>query len=368
MDLSKLLFTYLISTGDLSRINMFRIIDDYVMHNNEITNVDVRFGTLSSITVYFKNYVFPLIVEKYKKDNQKVNDLSLSDHEAIYKSMVITTSKNKFVTHSFSGALYDEVLNYGLDINRELFKKECSFLSYYGVRSPFSSGGLYLTDLSYHTIGYTLGTPEKIRISFSSLTDLIKRDDETLYDFHKRVIDIFKYENDDLENIDELIRILNSINDFYFTNDDTCVAVAYKYEEEDIKPYMPELFEYSLDSTYAYKELLEKDTYFSDLFYGTKESLNDRTANRFDILEVLLENLTSRYPNSVETQHLKKQLEYDYFYNVTRYGLSCYDNANGEGFMVESGKVDKDKIAVARFKNPTVTFEKMKCVCVDRKL
>ena len=132
--------------------------------------------------------------------------------------------------------MHDEVNKNGLDISRELFKGEMQFLSRYGFRTVYRTGGLYLTDLSLQTISYALFCPEKIRMSFSGLTDLVQQDTETLFDYHRRVIQQFSniFSGDISGRI--ACMYLNRINNFYFSNNDCCVAViANQYDVSNIE-------------------------------------------------------------------------------------------------------------------------------------
>lgn len=361
IQLSKFLLTYLIATGDLSSENMMKIINDYINFHDEILNEETRYGTLDSTSVYFKNHVFPIVVEKYCKNHGIQGNVSLKDYEAIYKEMVRTSKINNFATHSFPGILYDEVSKNGLNIDRELFREEINFLSQYGFNSPYQSGRLYLTDLSYQTIGYALGTPEKVRISFSNLTDLTEEDFETTYDYHKRVIEMFLSQNSNLPNIETAVTLLNRINDFYFTNDDSCIAVVEKnndYNPNDI--YIPGLFSYTLGSSYQFNKLFQVDEYFKNMYEKTNLLLEENKNEGVEMLDMMMQYVSSKYPDSEETTILKNKIEYDLFYGIRQYGLNCFDNANGEGFIVESGMIACEDMSISKFKNPMSLYPKLK--------
>lgn len=357
IQLSKFLITYMLSTGNLSEDSRERIISDYIKHSEEITNENVGYGKLDSETRYFKNYIFPLIEEEYKREHNIDGNISLKDYVTIYEEMVKKSAINLFYTHSFSGALYDEIAIYGLGIEREFFKKYTSFLVQYDFYSSYQVGKLFLTNLSYQSMGYALNSPEKIGMSFVNMSNLEEKEDESKYEYHQRIIENFKNESyEDEENILFVVNALNKINDFYYTNDESCIAII---DREDINPndvYVPSLFSFVLDDKFEFRELLEQDETFKKIYDKAKELLGRNDSQGIEMLETLLEYLKKQYPNREETKKMEQKVEYNLFSNIVSYGLNCFHRANGEGYEVDSGKIPVDKLSIVKFKNPLARY------------
>ncbi len=353
MQLSKYLMTYITSVGDLSMESMHKILADFVKNHNEITNEDGRFGTLDSSAIYYKKYIFPLVIEQYKRNHNISGDISLNNCIDICNEMIRTSKTNRFVTHSFPGVLFDDISKNGLDIDKEYFKNEIAFLSKYGFRSLFQTGLLYTTDLSYQSMGYALSSPEKIHMAFSGISNMKEREDESVYEYHKRVIDDFINNHSNNPNIVTIEELLNKINDFYFTNDQCCIAIMDSKNKSNSSTFeSPYIFTYVLSNYFPFNNLFKEDERFKSLYERTAILLQDKKDEGIDMLNILLDYMNQRYPNREETRILKNNVEFELFYQITMYGLNNFNCANGEGFIVESGKIPAENITIATFINP----------------
>lgn len=353
MQLSNFLMTYISSVGDLSMERMHKILNDFVKNHTEITNDDVRYGTLDSSAIYYKKYIFPLVVEQYKRKHAISGNISLNDCVNIYNEMTKISRVNRFVTHSFSGALFDEISNNGLDISKEFFKSETAFLARYGFKSVFQTGLLYLTDLSYQSMGYALLSPEKIHMAFSGITTLKERDDESVYEYHKRVIEEFVNIHGDNPDIAKAVELLNSINDFYYTNDKCCIAIMENERIVNPATFTPSyMFSYVLSNSFPFNNLFKEDETFKKIYEKADLLLQEKKDEGIDMLSTLLDYLNKKYPDREETRILNNRVEFDLFNEITMYGLNCFNSANGEGFIFESGKIPADKLAITTFINP----------------
>ena len=360
MQLSKFIFSYAMATNDLSKESVNLILDDYLNHKSEITNEDPHYGEMTSEEKYFNNYIFPIIKKRYIQIHNISNKLTLNDYVNIYKEMVINSHKNRFSTHSFPGALFNDISSIGLDIDNEKFKTEISYLSQFGFRTPYQTGRLYLTDLSYQTIGYALNTPEKIQIAFKRLTDLTEEENETTFEYHNRDIDQFVLEHFSIDGIENAKEILKRINDFYYSNPNSCIAIVKNENISTDDIYIPSMFNYTLSSTYLFENLLREDDTFKRLYEKTAELLESNSPEGIELLDSLLNYMNIKYPNNEETKILHKKIEYEIINSITSYGLNSFSYANGEGFSVESGKISTEMFSIATIINPMSKYSEYK--------
>lgn len=348
-NLSRFIFAYVTSTGDLSQESLNTILYDFVIHKNEPLSLDKYFG----------NYIFPLIENKYKKDHGIEGPLSLIDYNNIYKEMSVNSNSNKFFTHSFSGALFNDISEKGLDAKSEKFKDEFRFLSYFGFKTPYARGKLHITELSYQTMGYALQPSEMARMVLTSHTDLKEEDSETSLEYYHRVIENLELKNCDEENLETIKDYLTDISNFYFSNDKSCIAVIEgdnKREYDDsISPFIDTFY-----NRYEYQKLLESDETFRTMYEKTDTALRNYGDKGVEILEIFANYMHTKYQGSRETAILDQTIKDMFLKNVTTFAIKHFEVANGEGYVVESGHISPDKFAIATIPNPLIYYPEHK--------
>ena len=348
-NLSSFIFAYATSTSDLSQESLSTILNDFVIHKKEPL----------SLRKYFGNYIFPLIENKYKKDHGIKGPLSLIDYNNIYKEKFENSKSKTFFTHSFSGALFDEISKNGLDAKSEKFQDEFRFLSYFGLKTPYNRGKLHLTDLSYQTMGYALQPSERARMVLTSHTDLKEEDSETSLEYYDRVIENLEIKDCHEEDLETIKDYLTDISDFYFSNDRSCIAIIEgdnkrKYDD-DFSPFM-----YVLSNEYEYQTLLENDETFRAMFEKTNTALRNYGDKGIEALELFANYMHAKYQGSRETAILDQAIKDNFLNNVTTFAINHFEVANGEGYVVESGHISPDKFAIATIANPLIYYPEYK--------
>lgn len=361
-ELSRFIFTYATSTSDLSQESLNTILNDFVNHKDELEDKDLVYGGNKSALLkkYFGNYILPVIENNYKKEHGIEGPLSLIDYNNIYKEMATNSKSNEFFTHSFSGALLDEISENGLDAKGEKFKDELRFLSYFGFKTPYNRGKLHITELSYQTIGYALQPSERARMVLTSKTDLREDDNETSLEYYNRVIESLKIEDCDEEDLETIKEYLTEINNFYFSNNKSCIAVIEKEEKPKDDTYILPLFRHVLSNRYKYQELLESDETFKAIYEKTDSALKEGSDKSIEILELLANYMHAKYEGSKETATLDQTIKDEFIGMVITCATNHFEVANGEGYTVDSGHISPDKFAIATITNPLIYYPRHK--------
>lgn len=362
INLSRFIFTYVTSTSDLSEESLNTILNDFINHKDELENKDLVYGKNESVLLkeYFGNYILPVIENQYKKEHKIEGPLSLVDYNNIYREMVVNSKNNTFFTHSFSGALLDEISTNGLDAKGEKFQDELRFLSYFGFKTPYNRGKLHLTDLSCQTIGYALQPSERARMVLTSKTDLSEDDSETSLEYYNRVIENLKIEDCDEEELETIKEYLTEINNFYFSNNKSCIAVIEKEKNPEDDIHILPLFRYVLSNRYKYQELLESDETFKAIYEKTDSAIKEGSDKSIEILELLANYMHTKYEGSKETAALDQTIKDEFIGMVITCATNHFEEANGEGYIVDSGHISPDKFAIATITNPLLYYPEYK--------
>lgn len=295
----------------------------------------------------FKASVLPMIVEHWRKKLGKDENLSLNDMAEIANALTFQCSNNKFRTHSFNGALLENVEKNGLDIRREMFREEYQTLSKIS-KSPYKTGELMFCELSAVSFGYATRSPERLWMTINK-HDLKQKDDETIREFARRNVESIMQNEEDNLTEDEVRKVAedaNKIINFYYVDSKCCISLIKQKVDVPYRdsngPAISNLI--NLPSRVTFN-LSEEDR------ARCKACRLLPNAERLDKFDELLPDLKERYPKlraeieKVETAACQEIL--------LRYGLNNFMyEGYSDGYKVESGRVAFDDLAIATFENP----------------
>ncbi len=220
-----ILQAYVTATGDLSDDMIEKLADDFKNHSDKISQ-SVDENKLDGEQKYFAEYVMPYVVSHHAQRYKMKEPLSLADIALILQSIRINCKNNRFRTHSFNGALYEEIKNNGFDITKELFVEEYKILKEAGLYQPYQTGNLLFCELSKATLGYAQYTPE--RLHYSVGRDSEQKETETINDFYTRSLtETVVAKGFDKETQKKVMEVGKRIIDFYCKNDQQSVIAFY---------------------------------------------------------------------------------------------------------------------------------------------
>lgn len=172
----------------------------------------------------FEATAYPLIIN-YWKNKLNISGNDLSDIEKIITAVKTQCFNNKFLTHSFNGALGDMVENGGLDISREMFVDEYKTLSKIS-QTAYSTGTLYFCELGSGTFSYMHRSPERFWLTIDG--GLKREKDEDIKDYAVRNFKALLVKHKDNLTKEEIKQIYDAgmkMIDFYCSTPEVCVAV-----------------------------------------------------------------------------------------------------------------------------------------------
>jgi len=355
-NIGKFLSAYLTSTGDMSVESMYKIIYDYSKNYEkliEVPNYTLRgkpIDYLEPKQIYFRDYLLPMIVDVYKTRIDIKEPLQLQDIINIQNYMFVHSKNNKFLTHSFSEALYESINQYGLDSQMEFFDKEYqSLVKLTGGDTPFKRGMVCLCDLSGATFGYALTTPERLSMILIS-SKIRRKDNETNQEFYTRCLN-FKLENNQELTIEEKNQIYEDgkkMIDFYYSPKKYCIAFqkeAMPLRDEDTTKYLKNSI-YGIGSimfsTFSKDPELKQD--YNDLL----ENLDKEEQDRVLLVETFVNKIYTKYPDS--KNKINDYLNSRFIENMTVY---CLNNFSHPGYAdgYPYSRVDRSTFEIATFPN-----------------
>ncbi len=341
-NLGNVLGKYYISTGDNSMESAEKIISEYVAHEPK---------------TFLRQSFMPMVEASVAKELGLNQPLSIKDRIRIVEHVRERNSKNKFYTHCFPEAIYDDVSTNGLDISKELFQEEFSVLSKIS-KTPFMTGKLNYCELSAGALGYaTLGIPERVRLTLVKKSKQNKG--EPMKDFLERALreqadeEIIngKITEDDRESI---LQAGQKIIDFYL-RPNSCVAF---FKKEDI---------YADNS----RDTQKNDDRIKSLFIGKLGTFNNISWGRYvssiaeeSISKIkknpdMFEKVYAEFFERIKTEIPSLEEYFDDFIEDTfaeilsRGAISNYEySGNVDGYCMENGKLSRGHFEIATFTTP----------------
>ena len=356
--LSDFLVRYAISTGDLSLQSIENISKDFLIKNHEM-NKQRENKTLLEIQKedekrtrknrLFDSVVSNKIIECYTTQFSIKAPISSHNMAKIINAIAIQNGLCKFNTHSFAGALYDDVSKNGLDISREYFNEEFKSLNKL-TNSPYKIGKLCYCELSEASFDYLHMSPERLWMALAGGEK--QCNGETKKEFAVRLL-LQKLENSSFTNEEKNKIYTDTIKmiDFYCNTDDVCMAIM---EEKYEKPL---LFDYtnSIMNEIIFR-LVNKipKEYITQL----KEIKDDKNIqNPLIKIEQILNEVNQISEESAKVVNdVKNDIMFE---SLTKRCLNNYENVNANGYEAEGGKISIDQMAIAKFPDISQEFGKV---------
>lgn len=353
------------------------ILTNYYILTNDNSVETIEFIAETASTVgpqddkeFFKQFILGKVLNLYasKLGQSSINLINLPKIFALIKG---NCSNNAFYTHSFSGALYDEINANGLDINKEKFKPEYETLSKL-YKTPFMKGKLNYCELSRATWSYAYGGPERLNYSIGGV---IKPQEpgETKHALYERSLttNLQKALSEGKINEQEYQNMYRSgmtMIDFYHKQKDICVAFfkfrSKEFNISETEEYYTNLFlrnisyfnNHLTSRMYNSKELrLQKPqiTTINNDFSKVKEliSKTQDSSEKLQIYNSFFTALQTQYPELSPTIN-------DIITNIiveiiTSYLMRNYlRNGNADGYYFDNGTLPRNYFAIAKFTNP----------------
>ena len=365
---------YAKSTGDLSTEPIEKIaesvnanIEDY---RKDLLNRSRGYSNPKNSTKqkFFCKSAGKFITSFWSKQMGLNGSLNIENAKNILSAVATSNRLNRFNSHSFSGALYDEVVTNGLDISKEKFTEEYSILSKLAT-SPFMTGKLCVCELSKASIGYTHSSPERMWMVINS-SDIKRGEKESNKSFATRSL-ISKVENSNLSENEKQQCLTAGMKmiDYYFTNPESAIAIM----DDELKTE-PKVSDFTKNTISSYtsivyslpfkakKEIVQSERgpivldEIKDIYKNitsskvVDESMSNKTMD-------LLNELKSISPEVRESVDETLNIEYNYL--LTQLAISNFETFNADGYIISSGKVSPDKMAIAKYDNLATLYGNM---------
>ena len=337
-NIGKILMSYITSSGDLSKESAIKIMESYYEYISA-NRKEFR------VSEYYVQNVIPLTLEKLGYDNKKLTTNKILEIE---KHIALIYNNNRFYTHSFNGALYNNVNNYGLDINHELFNEEFLSLMKLTGQTPFKSGNLFYTELGEHSFQYASKSPEKLGMMLT--TDIEHEDDETLEQYYRRCLEkrlsLSTLSESDKSIIKESV---NKLLNFYYGQHKSCIAVFKGEDYNNVPDYISTLYTCFLSLRSKIYSLLRDDNELKTKYQIVEESLKKASPDSIKLFDDFKKYFIDKYPNNKSiNEMLNKQISY----TITNLAIPILTHdGNGDGYVVASGKINRDLISIATIDN-----------------
>ena len=153
---------YVTATGDMSEEMVEKLATDFIKYSDKIYQAPNHNKKMEGIQVFFADHVLPSIMQHHMQKQGMKEPLTLEQTAVILKSIELNCANNRFHTHSFNGALLNEIQTNGFDINKELFQEEYKILRSVGMYQPYQTGNLLFCELSKASFGYAVYAPERL--------------------------------------------------------------------------------------------------------------------------------------------------------------------------------------------------------------
>ena len=227
---AKMLMAYAVTTGDLSATAQDKILEDFALYKNECEAPLDNKTKMSGDEQYFAKHVLPDVIMYHQN---RLNGAATA--EDIISSIYIQSKNTNFETHSFNGALVNDIKKDGFDISKEKFHDEFNILRSVGLFQSYKTGVLCTTELSKDTFSYARRCPERL---YQTLCGSFQRKDtENTRDYLRAGLQ----ENlSQKSNLDEDTKVKaweagSKIIDFYTMDEGRKSAIAFIKQERAVE-------------------------------------------------------------------------------------------------------------------------------------
>lgn len=349
-----ILQAYVSSTGDISDEMIEKLVSDFEKHSDKISS-RVNSDKLDGAQLYFAEYVMPHIIKHHRPDYDNQQKLSLEETSDILRKIRLNCRNNRFKTHSFNGALLDNVKKNGLNIHREMFKNEYATLENAGLFQPYQKGNLLFCELSKATFGYALYAPERLFMSVCPSEG--QKDTQFISEYLSEGLSQRLSEKKlSPEAYQKAFDAGEKMVDFYFGQNKNS-GIAFMSDSPNIvtqdKEYCPNELTYAFNDYFfksKLKDFCDKNNNPS-LYESFTAALDEiKNAKKFTKMDVCIKKFDAQYPDS----HLfEKPVHNAVIKAVTNSCLNNFTyNGNADGYRIDGGKLDTEEFSVATIPNP----------------
>lgn len=331
---------YYISTGDSSIESAKTLVQMYLEHRGND---------------FIKKYYMPFCESTVAKElNINASGMmDLSSRIRIHDFIAERNANNRFYSHCFPGALYDEVNENGLDIHKEMFKEEYKELEKC-FKTAFQTGNLNYCELSAASLGYaTMGMPE--RATFSIGGNIHQNMGESRYDACIRTLKenlLKEVEKGHVaqEEYDKLQEAGTHIIDFYCDNPMGCVAFFRSELTKDTPRDATRRINVEGKYISAIKGLSSafKDTFIEKVLQDVEDENKQNPGNEITNYQKAINTIVDIMPE------FENVIDDIFCNNLGNYEVAnLRHGGNADGYAIEGGKLDRNNFAITRFKLPS---------------
>ncbi len=335
-EVGNLLAKYYISTGDNSMEGAEKIIQMYLDHE----------GTDEK--TFLRDYYMPLVEEKV------ANELGLDDKDSLQARVQIhafvaeKNANNRFYTHCFPGALYDEVSENGLDISKEMFKDEYAILSRC-FKTAFQVGNLNYCELSSASLSYaTMGMPERARYAIGS--NIKPEPGENLHDACMRALqENLSKEIEKGTVTEEQAEFLRKagarIVDFYCSAKSSCIAF---FRDKSLQKDSRSTVENRVIRGFKGLKIDANNTFISRILQEVEMENQKNPGHEIENYQNVFAKIIDVVPE------MKTFIDDTLAYCMGTFEINNYfHGGNADGYAIEGGKLASDKFSVATLMLPS---------------
>ncbi len=349
-----ILQAYVTSTGDLSEETVSKLTTDFERNSYKIAHGDDK-NKLEGMQLYFAEHVMPLVMSHHMNKLGLQGPLNFEQTAQILTSIKLNCRNNQFLTHSFNGALLDDIRNNGLDISKEKFKQEYDILSEVGLFQPYQKGNLLFCELSAASFGYAFAAPERLGMSLADSG----RFEETLSlneNYTKSFQEKLSSKRLSEQQYGKVFSAGKKMIDFYFGDNNPKSAIAFKYstETDEIKDAGSYCHSELVCMLMNHRAMLERkcsEANLPELKEEFKNALDDaQSSHNYQKIDNFIEKFNKHFP---EDKTFAEILRVATIKAVTGSCLNNFMyNGNADGYIIKEGRLAPDKFSLAVFPNP----------------
>ena len=350
---------YVTATGDMSEEMVEKLAKDFVEYSDKIYQSSNN-SKINGMQVFFADHVLPAIMQHHMQKQGMKEPLTLEQTAVILKSIELNCANNRFHTHSFNGALLNEIQTNGFDINKELFQEEYKILRSVGMYQPYQTGNLLFCELSKASFGYALYAPERLVYSLGGDTHSHKETHSINEHFTEKFQECLTAKNLSPEEYQKVYLAGKKILDFYFGENQSSVIAFKSVSNEIVKRESDTAhsgLQYALtDFRLRYKidRICDNDNHpelkkrFADAIEEIKQS------KKYEKMDSFIAEFQKLYPDNKVFQEIYRNAV------ITAVTKDCLNNFmyNGcaDGYREDGGKLGTDKFSLAVIPNPVEQY------------
>ena len=331
---------YYISTGDSSIESAKTLVEMYLEH-----------GSDDFVKKHYMPFCEDTIAKELNIDGSRITDLS--SRIRIHDFIAERNANNRFFTHCFPGALYDEVNENGLNIHKEMFKEEYKELGKC-FKTAFQTGNLNYCELSAASLSYaTMGMPERAKFSIGG--NIHQEMGESRYDACLRALKENLSKEVEKGHIvqaeyDKLQEAGTHIIDFYCDNPMGCVAFFRKGIAEDTPRdaarriniegrYISEIK--GLSSAF-------RGTFIEKVLKDVEDENKQNPGNEINNYQKAINTIVDIMPE------FRGTIDDVFSYNFGKHEVANLQYGGfADGYVIEGGKLDRNDFAITKFELPS---------------